>query len=682
MNTVKKSISRINDLGLSVSVLTAAALLIYLPHIFNLGLYFDDWYILWTGFTDGAQRLIEVQSLDRPVQGWLFAFTFQLFGIEPLRWQAWQLFLRWSGALAALWALRRLAPGQTRFSLGGGLLFLLYPGYASWPAAVTMQTLSFAMNCGVLALAAALEVQHQARPVLRTAFLVVSFAASLVCFFLFEWMISFTLITLLLLVVQGVGKSVQNPSPKLAAVKQIALHWLPSALAAVIFLYWRIFVFVNLRAATSLDGLKAAYLQQPLQMGLRLGVELAKDVLETTVMAWVLPFYAAWNWLTTAQMVLTLAIGVGLALVTATILRELTPEVGASPSWKVMAVGGLTAAVLGVFIPVFANRDFRFDTILDRYSLAAIFGIVMMFSALASLNANKRGGIWLLAILISFAGMTQTATAFKYRAGWQTQHNLWQQISWRAPRLAEGTVLMPLLPADLRLQDDYEIWSPANLIYNRGNSTPTITAEILNPSTLAKLAAGIQEERNMRTLYFVRDFSKALVISYPNQKACARILDGQSLDLSLADDGLMSAAGQYSRPADLIFPGESPALPGEIFGLEAKLDWCYFYQKADLARQTNDWQTVLNLGDEARAQGLKPVDGVEWLPFIDAYYALGRPEEAAPLLEQLKNNEDAVLRLCQRTVRVQNNPSAALLPKDEKLDRRNAVCLNLLHKEP
>ena len=91
MNTVKKSISRINDLGLSVSVLTAAALLIYLPHIFNLGLYFDDWYILWTGFTDGAQRLIEVQSLDRPVQGWLFAFTFQLFGIEPLRWQAWRI---------------------------------------------------------------------------------------------------------------------------------------------------------------------------------------------------------------------------------------------------------------------------------------------------------------------------------------------------------------------------------------------------------------------------------------------------------------------------------------------------------------------------------------------------------------------------------------------------------------
>src|SRR5208283_158340 len=54
--------------------------------------------------------------------------------------------------------------------------------------------------------------------------------------------------------------------------------------------------------------------------------------------------------------------------------------------------------------------------------------------------------------------------------------------------------------------------------------------------------------------------------------------------------------------------------------------WCYFFEKADLARQVGDWQEVARLGDEAFAKHYYPVeeDLSEYLVFIEAYARLGR----------------------------------------------------------
>jgi hypothetical protein len=74
------------------------------------------------------------------------------------------------------------------------------------------------------------------------------------------------------------------------------------------------------------------------------------------------------------------------------------------------------------------------------------------------------------------------------------------------------------------------------------------------------------------------------------------------------------------------------ALPTSIFGSEPQHDWCYYYQKADLARQFQDWHQIGELGDEARAKGLAPADKSEWLLLIMAYERIGRNSDAAQLL--------------------------------------------------
>jgi hypothetical protein len=72
-----------------------------------------------------------------------------------------------------------------------------------------------------------------------------------------------------------------------------------------------------------------------------------------------------------------------------------------------------------------------------------------------------------------------------------------------------------------------------------------------------------------------------------------------------------------------------------VFGPEPEYDWCYYYQKAALARQRGDWDAVLTLGNDALNKGLAPAELIEWMPFLQAYARAGdidRLVELAPVV--------------------------------------------------
>ena len=68
-------------------------------------------------------------------------------------------------------------------------------------------------------------------------------------------------------------------------------------------------------------------------------------------------------------------------------------------------------------------------------------------------------------------------------------------------------------------------------------------------------------------------------------------------------------------------------LPESIYWRSSEKSWCYYFQKASLARQMEDWELIIQYGDEARDKGLRPFDVTEWKPFIDAYNRLGRKDD-------------------------------------------------------
>jgi hypothetical protein len=59
--------------------------------------------------------------------------------------------------------------------------------------------------------------------------------------------------------------------------------------------------------------------------------------------------------------------------------------------------------------------------------------------------------------------------------------------------------------------------------------------------------------------------------------------------------------------------------------------WCYYFEKADLARQMGDWEQVAELGDTAFTLDDSPNDPVERFVFIEGYAHVGDWEQAIEL---------------------------------------------------
>ncbi len=57
------------------------------------------------------------------------------------------------------------------------------------------------------------------------------------------------------------------------------------------FLFWRLVIFQSTRHATNLGVLLGRYGDLPVQSALSIGVETLKDIFESTVLTWTVPFY-------------------------------------------------------------------------------------------------------------------------------------------------------------------------------------------------------------------------------------------------------------------------------------------------------------------------------------------------------------------------------------------------------
>jgi hypothetical protein len=100
-------------------------------------------------------------------------------------------------------------------------------------------------------------------------------------------------------------------------------------------------------------------------------------------------------------------------------------------------------------------------------------------------------------------------------------------------------------------------------------------------------------------------------------------------------------------------PAPGNGLPESIFGKELPHTWCYYYQKADLARQFGEWQRIAILGDEAAKLKHSPNNPQEWIPFIEGYARVGRWQEAIQkTLDVRRINFRVNPRLCRLWDRV------------------------------
>lgn len=161
------------------------------------------------------------------------------------------------------------------------------------------------------------------------------------------------------------------------------------------------------------------------------------------------------------------------------------------------------------------------------------------------------------------------------------------------------------------------------------------------------LDGSLYRETSYRSHTVNFDYGNILLISQPTVGSCVHIIDGRQPLISMYDPVEVSLAAPSSNIENVVADAV-PAVPQKfIFGSEPEHNWCYYFQKADLAVQLGDWETAAGLGDEAMRLRLSPEDRAEWMPFLKAYAVTGNAEQLEQLARRVIGERPLRLRVCE-----------------------------------
>lgn len=639
MDTHPRNASR-REILLITAVLALVSALAYLPLAHRLGYYYDDWYLMYSGFTQGAQKFFEIFAIDRPARAWLVSAAYSLFGTNPLLYSISAWVLRLAASLSLLWILRIVFPAQKQLVFLSVVLFAIYPGFLDMPNAIDYQSHIAAFACAMLSIALTVKLAITTGTVKRIILALLSFLLALAYLYLMEYYIGIEGFRLLLVLYL-----VRTQRPLLKRLRTALLVYLPAGLAAGWFLLWRMFLFNNQRAATDIGGMVSGLAGSPLRI-LWLVVHSAQDFLNTVFLAWGVPLYQLAFRLRLRDTLLGAAVtllAVGILAGGIYILSRRSSSYSADDQPASEPDFGRTALLIGALsvlvslLPVeLGDRHVVFPTY-GRFTITGTPGAALMLAGMLFYLRRFNARLLLVLLMAGTAVFTHYANAANFVLEWDSVRSFWWQAAWRIPQIKPGTLLLADYP-NSGIFEDYFIWGPANLVYypekKPGTPTPiTLPAAVLDRGAVtAILQGGAAQEVERRSLLVQRDFDNFLLLSMPTSGSCLHVINGSQPELSEQEtyEGML-IAGKSNLGA--VLADDSPHQPpAAIFGAEPAHKWCYYYQKADLARQQGRWDEAARLGDEAIMQKEHPVDYVEWFPIVQAYAYLGREDKLAQIM--------------------------------------------------
>jgi hypothetical protein len=617
----------------AVGILLAFGLLAYTPFIHKFGFYRDDWYTLWVGRTFGPQAFIDLFAFDRPFVGYIYSGSYRLLGEYPLNWQIYTLGIRTIGALGFLWLLRRLWPEHKVETTTAAILFFIYPGFLQWANATTKSNQITTYTLSILSICLTVAA-FQAKKIRWKVFFTLGAVATAISYwFLYEYMIGMEGMRLGIITLM-IWRESTSKHWKQNAVK-IFKGWLPYFIPLVLHIAWRLFIFESGRVGMNVQVVLSAYQSGLLRTIVKRSFVFIIDLFEAVISAWVIPLNTFTFRLEPANFLMAMILSlIGIGVFIAYFILATSKKLKSSEIQnydgrlrELVLIGSTT--VLFTILPVVAvGRDIRWDSGFDKYALHVIAGAVMLIVGATSLLVKVKQKVILFALLIGIAVAAQFGNSVQWAQFWEDQRELWWQLSWRAPQLEEGSVLL-VEPPGKDFFEDYEIWGPANLVFAPGADLPQIYAEVFAPVTLEKIRVGTTETRGLRDfLEYSLSFHHSLILSRPERTSCWHVLDGKDPLFPQDTSGMLYATVRRSKIDQIVVDAPPSYPPTHIFGNEPAHEWCYYFQKASLEAQKGDWNRVAQLADLALEAGFKPIDRSEWLPFLKGLVMVDRNDEA------------------------------------------------------
>ena len=448
---------KLSDVRWVSLLLFGVVLFAYGIYIRWFGLYGDDWIYLWNYHQFGAGNFVQFVSTDRPFSAWLYVLTSALFGEHVWLYHVFLIVLRWLSAVLFWWILRIVWPEKVRQASWAALLFALYPGFRQQPISVQFILHFSILDLFLLSVATMLLAAKQQHKKFWT--LTITSVISALSIFSLEYFVGLEMLRPVLL-----WLVLAESAPTWRRHAWLVLRaWFPTLLVLMAFAVWRVFIF---SFPTYTPNFLYQFQESPVQAAKQLALRMISD--------WKAVTYGAWRQVLTfpeqrADLLFYVALVLAGFALTFFILNRWQQEEGVSQEsvslrLKEWPVSGL---LVGVFSLLVAGLPFWVTLIpldlafpWDRATLPFMFGVSLLIAAGLDLVIRPKFQALLLSVLVGLAIGSHFQNAVIYREEWRELQNYFWQLSWRAPALQSGTII---------ISDDIPLWR-----YSDNDLTPLV----------------------------------------------------------------------------------------------------------------------------------------------------------------------------------------------------------------
>ncbi len=655
----------------------------YLYQLPRMGFYWDDWQAVFLYLMKDSKAISEYFAFDRPFSAWTYQFLFPLLPMEPWVWHIATFIFRLLGILAMTKALLLIWPERVWVIRWVGLLTLVAPAFASQPIALAFNQhfltwLLFTLSI----LLTGLSITNRRWFWLFFPLALLATAAHL---FTMEYFagVEFLRAAYIYMLISKIEKH------RWPALRNTFLTWLPFGFIEFFFIYWRLGIYPN--QAPDLAPNDPIILRQllsaPVQGILDIITRSVKDIIHLLVTSWVDPISPAEINLSAKATIFSWGLGILAASLAALWMYRAQPH-NSSPN-ETSDQFHFRGLLLGIAVLLFGGfpvwlmaRQITEEKWSDRFSLAPLPGAILILVILIDwMIRTKIQKHIILTVLLALSIAFQIRNVNKYRLDWEYQRDYYWQLVWRIPSLAPGTVIYsPNIPTEKI--SDYATTFAINTLYFRNSLEADVPYWFLTPRYLDLESLNQQPQQelkfNVRNVQFSGSTAAMVSIYYQPSTRCLKVLDDiYQLDpfLNKVDPIFYSV----NNPS-LIQTSSDPAEPSRgIFGKEPDHDWCYYFQKADLARQIGQWQDIIDLMTQAFQNGFSPAASSELLPLLDAYLQLGQGEQALNTAEQMISiNSEIGPAICALAGNVEESHPGGKSADAIRELRRVAECLQTI----
>lgn len=611
-----------------------------------LGFYKDDWRNLWSFYTFGTQGILDLLAVDRPYCGYLYALTTSIFGIKPANWHFFAVGSRALCSLAFWLTLSGLWPSRRRTCLSLTLLFAVYPGYTQYVWALTHSHIILHLAV-VLGSFAALVWSFRLKRAGKLLF-IISLLLGLHGVLQSEYFLGLELAARPLLIWAMLVATSGIEKPRVSRLFKIWSTYLFFIAGSLI---WRVFFFnPPIEGNYDVRAIFGGSLSNPLQMLRRLIGNAITDFIELTFLAWTQTIS---NQLVSAGVIysvcwlLIAAVAVFCFWGLSSQTDEPSVEPGNGEAQMPLVAAGMVILLGGMAPFWIAGRSVVLASITDRFALGGMVGATFLAYALISgCCRSSRHTTAVVAILCGFSTSFHFLNMNDYRRDWRHQREVLWQIAWRMPNLEPGTALVT---DDLPMIDrrGFQFSIPINILYSGEPASHQLRHWVCN----ASVEVGYHTQRLDEDSGFFIGYVPGFQFEGNLRKSVAITIESDRTVRVLQPDGrpdgkpLLRALAFFSRP-ELIRkdpPADNAALRS-IIGPEPAHRWWYFFQKASLAAQFQEWEIIESLADAVEEKKLAPKNPSHWLVFIEAALRTGNLERATRLSRQAVG-EMSVLQL-------------------------------------